>query len=109
MSADAPPVAGPDRALLRLPEHDRVPRRIVPVAAGPLRSRSDLHPAALPRRVDVPDPMDRDALDAAESADADDDVDDAGDDGLHLLPLPGGRESVLRGHQRRDDSAADLD
>src|ERR1035437_2660370 len=54
VSADADPDARVLRAVLRVPEHDRVPRRAVPLAARHLAARSVLHPADRDGRVSAP-------------------------------------------------------
>ena len=61
LSADAAADAGAVRAVLRVSEHDRIPRRSVPLAARHLAARSVLHHAGRDGRVDVPAVVDRHA------------------------------------------------
>src|SRR5690606_19409256 len=76
MSADAGPVPGADHSVLRLPEHDRVPRRRVPLAAGSVAARPALYPPADPGRVHVCATVGQRSPErnGAEPADEDDDV-----------------------------------
>src|SRR5690606_38465696 len=110
MSAAAHSVPRADRTLLRVPGNDRVPRRRVPLAAGPLTLRSVLHSARAARRYDVPAAVHHDEVDAGaprEPADEDDDVLHAH---LHDGDLPAVRvraEPVLRVAEHCLDSAAD--
>src|SRR5690606_5367451 len=110
MSAAAHSVPRADRTLLRVPGNDRVPRRRIPLAAGPLTLRSVLHSARAARRYDVPAAVHHDEVDAGaprEPADEDDDVLHAH---LHDGDLPAVRvraEPVLRVAEHCLDSAAD--
>jgi YidC/Oxa1 family membrane protein insertase len=104
-------VPDPDHALLRLPEHHRVPGCGVPLAPRPVAAGPALHPAGLPGHLHVRAAVDQheDERDGAEPADEDDDVRDARDDGHPLLQPSRGAEPVLRDHQHREHPAADVD
>src|SRR5690606_32585653 len=96
--------------LLRLPEHDRVPRRRLPLAARPVARGSVLHPARDARHQHVPHAVAQRALDAgAEPADEVHDVRNA--DHVHgVLPEVRVRtEPLLRVDELRVDSAAASD
>src|SRR5690606_3524749 len=110
MSAAAHSVPRADRTLLRVPVMHRVPRRRIPLAAGPLTLRSVPHSARTARRYDVPAAVHHDEVDAGaprEPADEDEDVLHAH---LHDGDLPAVRvraEPVLRVAEHCLDSVAE--
>src|SRR5581483_573131 len=72
LSASADSDAGVLRSVFRVSEHDRVPRRAVPVALGYLASRPAVHTSDSDRRVDVPAVLDWHAEHAQEPPGNDD-------------------------------------
>jgi YidC/Oxa1 family membrane protein insertase len=101
--ADAAPLADPDRALLRLPEHDRAAGRALCLAPGPGGQGPALHSAGAARGLDVPPPVDLDPHHGGgEPADEDDDVAPAHRHGRDLRQLPVGAEPLLPDREPRD-------
>src|SRR5690242_10264682 len=100
MLADAAPDARALRALLRVHEHDRVPRKFFPLASRSGAARPLLHHADLHGPFDARAVLDRYARGSSEPAVEDDGLHDASDDDGHVPWLSIGPESVLRRAKR---------
>ncbi|MDH5233981.1 MAG: membrane protein insertase YidC [Gemmatimonadota bacterium] len=109
LPADAPADADPLRALLRVPEHDRVPRGVVHVACRHLAQGPVLHPATGHGLLDVRSLVGGDAERAAQSADEDDGLPDAGGDDGGAAQLRVRAQPLLRGAEPRGTPAAVAD